>query len=57
MKVVASAPAGERAVQRARGPALGLHLDDGGTSPQTFVVPFEDHSSDSSPIAELGVIG
>ena len=47
----------ERAVDRAGGAALALHLDDGGTSPQRFARPLADQSSASSPIAEAGVIG
>ena len=57
VNVVAERSRRERAVEGARGPGLGLHLDDGGTSPHTFALPFADHSSASSPIVELGVIG
>ena len=48
----------QRAVHRAGGAALRLHLDDVRERlPQTFVRPSADHSSASSPIGEEGVIG
>ena len=43
-------------VQRARGPAFALHLDDVGTVPQ-MLLAFLAHWSAHSPIGEDGVIG
>ena len=57
VKVVASAPGLQRAVDRAGRAALGLHLDHLRDRAPQVRPPSADHASANSPIGEDGVIG